>query len=494
MIKFMYFCYCSNVVRTLFFCLFIFLLSFQVVSDTDLGWHLRVGEYIFNNRQVPNRFLFSFANSTYPYTHYSWAAELVMYLFYKPFGLWGISIFYSAILTGSVLLIAKTCLLFSKKAVILPIFILITPLAHAIAGGRTIVFGLLFFSLIYYLFEKHQKFKSKSLWLIPIVFLLWANFHASFVVGIALFIILLMLNSTTHMGSKITLKTKLALIILSILATLINPYTSSVWSQSVLITARQFSNLQSINPGWSSPFTVGTSGIIYILILLLVIILICISKKVNLQQKILICLAFILTLSTIRFLFILLIFITPAIYIIISEFIKKQKPQILNSFQVKLSVFVLFSTLILLIIKNLAEANFAYSSFSNYMSYLTLYSPNKKYFMELSPNAYTYFKDGLKNKNVLTDANWGGLFILDESQVKVFYYGAMDNLVVNGKTFSFEYLSLVSAANNWQEKLDEYKVEIVFLAPSYPLIRKLQDNPKWQKIYQDNLATILMKI
>ncbi|MEK7581665.1 MAG: hypothetical protein AAB512_05275 [Patescibacteria group bacterium] len=472
----------------------IFLLSFYPVSDSDFGWHLRTGEYIFNYHQVPHNFLFSFTNTDYQYVYYSWAAELLTYSFYKYFGLWGATVLYATILTTSILILIKTSLLFAKKEFFLPYFLVLTPFAHTVAGGRTIVFGLLFLSLIYFLFTKFKKNKSITIWLIPLVFLAWANFHASFIVGFPLLIYLFASGFIKGVSNpKFTLKMAFFVVALSFLATFVNPYFTGVWSQTILITTKELFNLKSVNPGWASPLNMGTVGIIFIFVLALISIFISSVRKVDLSQKIIIFALFVLSLVTFRFLFVLTIFLTPALYLAILEFKKRLSIQIQSSIPIKVSIFTLFSVLALIAATNNLQSNLAYASFDKYTYYISTYSPNKKLYSQWSQQAYSFFKENLKNKKVLTEANWGGLFILEDPQIKVFYYSAQDNVVLNSKPFPFEYLALVNATNGWQEKLDKYNVEVVFLPISYPIIEKLKRSLNWGIVYEDKTVTILAK-
>ena len=48
-----------------------FAFYFRVVVDPDLGWHLRVGEFIWQTKTIPRKDLFSFSLPDYPYVYHS---------------------------------------------------------------------------------------------------------------------------------------------------------------------------------------------------------------------------------------------------------------------------------------------------------------------------------------------------------------------------------------------------------------------------------------
>ena len=54
----------------------------------------------------------------------------------------------------------------------------------------------------------------------------------------------------------------------------------------------------------------------------------------------------------------------------------------------------------------------------------------------------------LSSKKVLNEANWGSLLMMLDPNFKVFYYGAMDSFVIDGKPFSVEYLSITGSNFN----------------------------------------------
>src|SRR3972149_4366923 len=93
----------------------VFVLCIKVVIDTDFGWHLRIGEIIFSTKSIPNSDIFSFSLPDYPYVYHSWLGELLIYIFYKLGGFWGVSLFFAAILFLSSIFIFKACKLFAKE-------------------------------------------------------------------------------------------------------------------------------------------------------------------------------------------------------------------------------------------------------------------------------------------------------------------------------------------------------------------------------------------
>ena len=89
------------------FFLAIFLnLSFSVgnglLNDGDTGYHIRAGEYIINTLSIPRQDIFSFHTPTLPWTAHEWLSEVIMAFIHGAFGLTGIVIFFSFIISFAV--------------------------------------------------------------------------------------------------------------------------------------------------------------------------------------------------------------------------------------------------------------------------------------------------------------------------------------------------------------------------------------------------------
>lgn len=460
----------------------VFLLSVYPIADTDFGWHLATGEYIFQNKTVPKTDLFSFSLPQFPYVYYSWAGELFLYTSQRILGPLGPSVFFALILTLSIFFLYKTSQLFIKNQNWL-LIIMAAPIAQILAGGRMRVFGLLFFSAAYYLLTRYIiRSNNKSLIFIPLIFLLWSNFHASFILGIGVLFLLLLLKFSRQLFLTL---------IFSVAAIFINPYFYRIWQQALTITSNEVSQLKTINPDWQSPLAHGPGGYIYVLVFLPVLAFV-FKSKLPMFAKALNLIIFVLSLFTQRFLFALLVAFLPVANFMIFEFASIFKKQ-LSMPIVKISLLSLYLVLALLTVQNVLKTVYAHSNFTSYANYLQTMSPNKNLYSSWSPAATTYLLENYKQQNILTDANWGGLLLLADKNVKLFYYGAMDNFNEDGKLFPFIYLDLVNAKGPWQNQLEDYNVEAIYLPNTYPLTDLLRNNSDYQLVFTDSTSSIFVK-
>lgn len=160
----------------------------SLVNDPDVWWHLRTGQWIFEHRAVPVTDPFSQVGAGREWVAYSWLFEVLLFWLYSKFGLTGI-VGLTAGLTlaiGAALFAHLRPLVANDKRAIgftgLGL-LLLAPLCNP----RAWLFTILFFILEYaWLAHARRTGKSRRLWVLPVLFALWANLHLQFIYGLFL--------------------------------------------------------------------------------------------------------------------------------------------------------------------------------------------------------------------------------------------------------------------------------------------------------------------
>jgi hypothetical protein len=159
----------------------------NVVTDPDVWWHLRAGQWILQHRAWPTTDTFSSFAHGRPWIAYSWTAELILLGLYQTLGLRGL-VLYTALL--AVAIVAAFHGLVRRLGTNALLAIVLT-LAAAFALGplarpRPWLFSILLFvvELDLLLSASRKQSPRLLLWLVPL-FALWANMHIQFVVGLA---------------------------------------------------------------------------------------------------------------------------------------------------------------------------------------------------------------------------------------------------------------------------------------------------------------------
>jgi hypothetical protein len=468
----------------------VFLLSLQVITDSDFGWHLRAGDYILENLSIPKTDIFSFSQPHYPYVYHSWLSEVLISIFHGSLGLYGASILFASVLTLGIFVLYKTAGIFTRNTSFL-FFLWLTPLAHSVAGGRTRVFGFLFLSILYFLFVKYSKHGSKIIFLTPFLFLCWVNFHASFILGILTLAILLVAGLLSESRQKIT---KILWIFpVSVFATIINPYHIKAWHQAILMSQNSY-GIKDINLDWQPLVNPNSTGWIFAFFAASLLLAIKILKvNADKLSQIFLAIFFLFSMVTSRFTIALLVFFAPVAEQFISSFKNKLKKETQSALPVKTSLAALLLVLLLLAFKNLAELKIAYKSYASYSTFLKTKSPNRFSHATWPYKANEVVRQNLRGKNILNDANWGGFMLLLDKNQKVFYYGAMDNFVIDGRSFAVEYLNLTNTLPGFENLLEKYGINAVFLPKNYLLVSYLKADNAWETVYTDTETAVMVK-
>ncbi len=154
------------------------------ITDADIWWHLRVGQWVIQHDAVPQTD--PFAASHKPWVAYSWLFEVLVWGLYQAFGLAGILV-YRAVFT--LIIIAALYHLVRRYQ---PHFLM----AAALTGVGTITLALLtserpwLFTILFSIFTVGAVLDfrlgrtSWQRWLLPAAYVLWANTHIQFVYGV----------------------------------------------------------------------------------------------------------------------------------------------------------------------------------------------------------------------------------------------------------------------------------------------------------------------
>jgi len=485
----------KHIIFLLFFIL-TFALSYRVIEDIDFGWHMRAGQYIAQNKAVPQRDLFTFSQPNYPYIYHSWLTELLLFESFNLFGVPGASALYAFALTITMFALYKTSTIISSNKISHILIALATLITYTVAGGRTRIFSLLCLSIIYYCFVKFYSSNSKIIWVIPFIMMLWANLHGSFPFGIAFLVITTLtyaLFDKKHPKNKYKLKKVVQVTLISTLATLINPYFLRSWQNAMEVFLNSTTKISSINPDWQSIGAENSSSWILIAITAGIITLAYLLRKKETKVHIALTTLFLfLSLLTSRFLIGLVVFAIPLANLSLEEFGKRLNKTVKNSLPVRFSITAISCIIALIAIANILQANIAYRSSANYTKFLSSEAAVHNYpFWSL--NANSFLNTNVKNGRIFNEGHWGGLMLLENPSKKIFYYSAMDNYIISGKPFAFEYLSIVNTHPGWENKIENYNINTIYLPPEYPLIKKLENDNKWEIIYKDNRAVIIIR-
>ena len=220
-----------------------FALRLDQISDTDVWWHLRTGEWIAQNGAVPHTELFSNAAGE-PWDAYSWLYEIFVYWLFAKIGLLGI-VLYTASMVAAIAAAVHYSIRQAnqdfKTGVVLTLLAMYT--MGRIFTPRPWLLTIILFALeLGILMQVRKTGRIRHLLWLPILFVLWANIHIQFIDGLVVLGIALAESLAARRWSKIQGNLPLgpisAIFAASIAGTLVNPYGWGVYKVAYDLVAQ----------------------------------------------------------------------------------------------------------------------------------------------------------------------------------------------------------------------------------------------------------------
>lgn len=165
------------------FCL-ILVLTLRQASSPDIGFHLRAGQHILEERAWPVTDPFSYTYPDRPYVDSQWGYQVLLLLAQKAGGPAGMVLFHAALALTAFFLLYRTARLGPIDPASL---VLLLPAAVIAAEHRFLVrpemMSWVFLAATLYILSRRAVGRSAPLWLLPVVQLAWVNTHSAFVLG-----------------------------------------------------------------------------------------------------------------------------------------------------------------------------------------------------------------------------------------------------------------------------------------------------------------------
>ena len=202
----------------------------STVSDPDIWWHLRAGDWMLQHHAVPRVDPFSTFGAGKPWVSYSWLYELVVIKLFARLGLAGIVLYTTAMVLAITVAMYH---LIKRQLADFNLAVLLTFVAslsfERLYSPRPWHFTILFFVLVVdiVMHARRSGNKRELLWL-PVIFALWANLHIQFIDGLLVLGLALAeaIASPWWPAARTRLQARwiVAAMLASLLAMLLNPY------------------------------------------------------------------------------------------------------------------------------------------------------------------------------------------------------------------------------------------------------------------------------
>jgi hypothetical protein len=218
----------------------VFAFCVPTVPSADMWWHLGTGRYILQTHSFPHSDPFSSTIAGTPWTDHEWLSEVAFYFAYSGIGSAGL-----LLLTALVLTLAFW---FSFVRTGGPLIARILALALAVWTATPIfsvrpqIFSYLLASIFLLVLSRYFGDGSyKPLILLPLLTILWVNFHGGYILGLVLVLLFVagaVADRLAHQADSVTTKRRVVSLLLACAGCLavvpLNPYGLAMYRYPIV--------------------------------------------------------------------------------------------------------------------------------------------------------------------------------------------------------------------------------------------------------------------
>lgn len=258
----------------------VFFFSLRQIYDVDIGFHLRGGKWMLENRAFHSYDIFTYTVRNHEYIAMYWLYQIILFLVYKIGSDKLISIWNSILILILFFLLYLRLKKSSISTWLIVILILLGLFPFELRFGvRPEIMTYIFLLLTLIILDQYFYHQKNYLYFLPIIQLFWVNFHGLFILG---WVVEICYVISTYMHYRPHFKNLLQWVLLSFFATFLNPYfLKGIFFPFYLFTRLQNSSVfKDAITEFASPFsargfllTSHPALYIYFLFLLLSIVL-----------------------------------------------------------------------------------------------------------------------------------------------------------------------------------------------------------------------------
>lgn len=501
------------------------IILFKPPIDPDFGWHYKYGEYIFQNNSVLKDNVFSYTNTNYQWANSYWLSQYLVYTSHHILGHIFSTLLLSLLISFAILNILNR---HSKDTTTNSVLflLLVSVISIFAVTVRPLYYSTLFmFILIDVLLRKRSRNKF-----LPLMFLLWANTHADFVIGLFILGSYSLFNFMENTGFPKTkvksifppwknkknvfkylvevrsyflkilkdkktvtnIKRSFSILTFSFLITFINPYGTKLWATLLKELTQP---VKSFVAEWAPMGEIGLPYFAIGVFLAMGLLAGVTSNKTACDKYkpwyvFLIFFFYPLSLNSSYFIRIFIIIssfsILDRLILIkmdIEKVIVKDAKKTLRYMLSPFLMFLLFS-ITPTFLKSVESA-----------SDIKLWSDIKKY----PYKAVAYIKENKLEGNMMNEYSWGGYLIWQLPEHKTFIDGRMAAWRINDTYLMEDHRKIYFKTEENEELLknylETYDIKWILHRPNSPIVKYLgeKNGDVWETIYEDDTSVIIMR-
>lgn len=473
--------------------LFVFISSLYRPFDSDLGWHLKYGEYFFQHFQILRQNTYSTEMAGFAWPNTNWLTDVITYAIYSTGGFVGLSVTAALIIVLTFWVFAKAFDLdLFQKAFIFPVLLALEAPVNEVSFRGQLISNL--FLAVLFLFLEKFSFK-KQLIFIPLLFVVWVNTHGQFILGLgilALYIGFKILESAFTKNLSLSFSviinaiknTRYLLMIwvFSMIAGFVNPFGSATYQIALshfnspeLKYIIEYLPVEDLSDDWWKQMVFGIMlffGLLYVIF----------SGKVkeNIAKTGIVSIFFLLALLVRRYAWSMYYLGIPLLKPL-ANFVKPDSER--NAIRAAIVLFIFYISCALYLKMPLTQF-----TKMNWQAYC-------EDFNNCSEGSIQYaVANHLSEKNMMTMYNWGGYMIWMHPEIKPSIDGRMT--VWKDPATGYSPLADYYAYETNSKDINDSKYDVVLMGNEkeiYNRLNKLVKEGKWEKKYEDQYGGVFVR-
>jgi hypothetical protein len=459
--------------------------------DGDLGRHITLGQFIIENKMIPNIDLFSHTLPGKPLTPHEWLAEVMYTFFYRLLSLDGVVLLEALLIALTIAWIYSDSHDRGKSYALATLFSIWAAAMSSIHWlPRPHLFTFLLLAIWTTEIRKIAMGIKFSIWYIPLIMIIWVNTHGAFISGFVVLGCYLIGTIIEHRGSDnsaINKNTQKRLVIaggLALMATLINPAGWKIWQTSIGYVTNSYlisHTMEYLSPDFHQAGFWPFLGMIGFIILFF-------SRswsKLSISEGLLIASWAIMGLVSARNIPLFAIIAAPLLSAYFAHFASNNRSILAFDRVVGNTDRQLFGTIWPLALMAVFVFSILYRGENRFLNDIGKYSFDSSVFPVEAAN---WLEDNPQSGNMFNYFTWGGylLYRFWPNQL-VFIDGQTD---FYGEKLTREYASSISGDPLWIDVFRKYQIQWVIIPDDVPLLTELV-SAGWETLYEDETAILL---
>lgn len=227
-----------------------FAAGLHTIGDADTGWQLASGRYIVQHQHIPDTDVLSYTARGQEWIYPAFS-EVLLYFLYLLGGYAALSF-----LSAGACAVTVSLGFWAEAGIASAVLaILAIPKIAYRTAPRADLFTTLLFAALLAVLWRHYRGRKAPLWLVPLIFIVWANTHLGFIAGFALLIAYVVLELADSLvaerrdAARRRLRSALPWLIAAVPATLLNPWHVKVF-RALYLQERDMSSQENVIAEW----------------------------------------------------------------------------------------------------------------------------------------------------------------------------------------------------------------------------------------------------